>query len=139
MFTKTEKLIKYLELRCLQPFEILCTEEADILRHSETINGIQVQSTIYIDNSVCTEIVYSFAQCPYVMKRDDVILFLNELNCQRKLKYCLSDDGSVCALLHYWADDESFDCDNMLSLYASFMKSITQNSDVNKIMRIIWG
>lgn len=139
MFTKTKKIMEYLELRGLQPFEILCTSEADILKHGETINGIQIQSAIFLDNSVCTEIVYSFAQCPNVMRQEQVVLFLNELNCQRKLKYCLSEDGTVCAILNYWADNEGFDCDNLLSLYASFMKSITQNNDINKIMKIIWG
>ena len=139
MLTKTLKLMEHLERGNLNLFDVQSTGDADVLRHTETINGFTINSLIIIDNSVCTETIFVIAQCSNIMKHEQLHAFLNQLNCQKKLKYCLREDGAITASMLYWANDEEFNPNNLLTLYVSFLNSLTESTDINKIMKIIWA
>lgn len=139
MFYKTRKLVEYLKEGNLQLFDIHSTSDADILRHNENINGFTLKSVIIINNTASIEVVYIIAQCTNIMKHEQMISLMNELNCDRQLKYCMRTDGLVTASFNYYADDNDFNADALLSLYAVFMKTFNDNNDINRIMRLIWG
>ena len=137
MFVKTRKFVDFLEDNGLNLFDIQSENDLDILRHTEVSNGVSIQTVIFIEDNACAEVMYIFAQCPNVVKREQMQELLNKLNDDRKLKYYIRDDGTIIASFIYWATEENFDSRTLFSLYISFMNSIMEN-DLNRIMRIIW-
>lgn len=138
MQRKTKKFINYLSERNMNWFDIESDDDCDILRHQENINDFPILSAIVIDGSACTKASYVLARCTDVSKRDEIILFLNELNCTRKLSYCMADNGSIIASFYYWADDSEFNCEDFFTLYVMFARAVTEDGHLHNIMKIIW-
>ena len=139
MFFKTKKFMEFLEKGNLNIFDVQSEREADLLRHVENCNGVPVQTLIAIQEDACIEVAYALGQCTNVMKREQMRELLNKLNAERKLKYYMREDGGIVASFIYWALDENFDCQTFFFLYVSFLKALTEDNDINKIMRIIWS
>lgn len=139
MLNKTRNFIQFLDEENLNIFDVHSETEADILYHSESINGILIKSLIIFTDENRVSVIYNFAECTNVMKREQLQDVLNKLNEERTLKYYMLDDGGMRASFDYWSNDENFDCRMLISLYIAFLKSFGENNDMNKIMRIIWG
>ena len=135
---KTKKIVEYLKERDLHFFDIESDAENDILHHTESIDGISLKSLVFINDFASTEIVFMIAQCSNIMKHEQMILFLNELNCHRQLKYFMRD-GYVVASFYYYADNNDFNPDTFISLYAIFLQSFSKTNDISKIMKLIWS
>ena len=141
MQQKTRKFLDYVKGQGIEFFDLQSMEDVDILKHDERINGVLIQSAIFIqDDSRCINISFFLANCTNELKQKQIILYLNELNRQQKLKYYLDEeDGSIVASLQYWVDDNSFVSETLFGLYIVFLRSIIDNEEVPKLMRMIWG
>ena len=139
MHSKTTKFLNHLKNRNFEIFTIQTVDGVDVLRHTENSNGMSVQSIILFDASVGTEVTFVIANCPNKLKQEQIIMYLNELNLDRKMKYTLGKTGNIAAQFTYWADDESFNPENLLSMYVAFFRSLLEDGDIQKIMKLIWG
>lgn len=134
MDSRTEKFIAFLKDNNLNFFEIRPTDTGNILLHTEN----QIATKIFIDNPSRIEIFYEFANCSNVLKQEQILTFLNQLNETNVLKYFWAETGEIVANITYWADDESFNPSTLFSLYLAFYRSLTNDHIVEQVMKIIW-
>ena len=135
----TNQFINHLKAKNFEIFTLQTLDEVDVLKHTETSNGMSIQSLICFDDSPCTEITYLLANCTNKLKQEQIILYLNELNRQRKMKYNLSETGNIIASFIYWADDNAFNPETLLEMYIGFFRSLLEEGELPKLMRMIWG
>lgn len=139
MFYKTRKAIDFLEQGNIQIFDIQSSNEADLLRHSENINGTTVQTIIMINNSPITEVVYIIGQCKDKQKHTQLVFLMNELNCDRRICYSIREDGLITATFYYYATDDDFNASTLFQTYVAFLDSLHKNNDISQIMKTIWS
>ncbi|MBQ8799569.1 MAG: hypothetical protein IJZ55_08405 [Lachnospiraceae bacterium] len=139
MLTKSEKLQKYLKKTDFEVFTFQRINSLDVFKHTENVDGIPIQSFIAIGENPATEITYILGNCTDALKHERLVFFMNELNVQRKLKFCIDDKGLITASFHYYADDDNFNADALISLYVVFFESLIKEGDIRKIMKIIWS
>ena len=139
MKQKTSKFLNHLKVKNFEIFTLQTLDEVDVLKHTENSDGVSVQSLICFDDSICTEVTYLLANCSNKLKQEQIILYLNELNRQKKMKYNISETGNIIASFIYWADDTDFNPETLLQMYVSFFRSLLEEGDIPKLMRMIWG
>lgn len=140
MQNKTIRLKKYLAENQLENFfEIIHEEEADLLRLSHTKNGMTIQCIADLDDSSnCSNMRFFVTKCNSPIKQEKIIYLLNELNKAQQVQYFLDEDGCVYGNVYYYYNDNTFECETLIRLVASFTNSILDN-DTSKIMKAVWG
>ena len=141
MNSKSIKLKRYFQENNINFFDFRSVGDIDIFEHTENVEGAMVLTFIATaQDDTCTEVRFALGNCRDKIKQERIILFLNELNCQNKLKYFLDDaSGAVYACFHYWSTNEDFNPKEFFSLFVMFFQGIIQNGDIRKIMKIIWS
>lgn len=140
MEQKVNKLKEYLVKTNFDIFDVQSVDNLTAFKHIEMINGVPIQSVMVFDDSAAVETTFLLANCTDKLKQERLILFLNELNVQHKLKYYISETGNIIATFTYWAANEAeFNPQVLMNLYVVFFKSLIEDSTINKIMKIIWA
>lgn len=139
MNAKSIKLKNHLQESDFNVFDFQIVGSLEVFKHSENVDGVTVQSFIAIGETPCTEVRYMIGNCTDRIKQERLVAFINELNCERKLKYFLDVNGNIYAAFDYWASDNDFNPQTLVSIYVLFFKAIIDEGDIRKIMKIIWG
>ena len=140
MKQKVRKLKEYLEETNFDIFDLQCVDGLIAFKHIEMVNGTPIQSIMVFDDSAAVDTTFLIANCTDVLKQERIMLFLNELNAQHKLKYYISESGNIIATFTYWAsNEEELNPKVLMNLYVVFFKSLIEDNTINKIMKIIWA
>lgn len=127
---------EYIEINCPNLFEMKEVENGLVIfSHRERQMNTMIQFNKFAKMRVSCFAVVTY--CAKEEKKDELILYLNEINKKTIVKFFLAEDGNVMAQVDYF-HKETFLPELAINILKLMLDTIS-NGIYDEIMKIIWS